>query len=207
MIWVVLVGVLAIGAVVGVVAANGRTRHVVRAERTSALKGSAANGGRVIVVLKQTNRNVSLAHGLARRRAVDSAQQAPIVSNIKRSGGSKLHALTLVNAVAAVVSSKEAHALANEQCGGGRPRSAGDRDGPADCASNQRRARGGGVPDQPEQAAGRARGAPDDALRGNREPGGRQDRRRFRRDRRDRRHERARRQPELHAGRRLARRH
>ena len=113
MIWVVLVGVLAIGAVVGVVAANGRTRHVVRAERTSALKGSAANGGRVIVVLKQTNRNVSLAHGLARRRAVDSAQQAPIVSNIKRSGGSKLHALTLVNAVAADVSSKEAHALAN----------------------------------------------------------------------------------------------
>jgi hypothetical protein len=113
MIWVVLVGVLAVGAVVGVVAANGRTRHVVRAERTSALRGLAANGGRVIVVLKQTNRNVSLAHGLARRRAVDSAQQAPIVSNIKRSGGSKLRALTLVNAVAADVSAKEAHALAN----------------------------------------------------------------------------------------------
>ena len=72
MIWVVLVGVLAVGAVVGVVAANGRARHVVHAARIPALKGSAANGGRVIVVLKQTNRSVSLAHGLAKRRAVDS---------------------------------------------------------------------------------------------------------------------------------------
>ena len=60
------------------------------------------------MVLKQTNRNVSLAHGLARRRAVDAAQQAPIVSNIKRSGGSKVQGLTLVNAVAADVSAKEA---------------------------------------------------------------------------------------------------
>lgn len=112
MIWVVLVGVLAAGAVVGVVAANGRARQVVHAARIPALKGSAALGGRVIVVLKQTNRSVSLAHGLAQRRAVDSSQQAPIVSNIKRSGGSKVQGLTLVNAVAADVSAKEAHALA-----------------------------------------------------------------------------------------------
>ena len=112
MVWVALAGVLAVIAIVGVVAANGRASHVVRAA-APALKASAARGGRVIVVLKQANRSVSLAHGLARRRAVDSAQQAPIVSNIKRSGGSKVRGLTLVNAVAADVSAKEAHTLAN----------------------------------------------------------------------------------------------
>ena len=84
------------------------SRH---AARLSALKGSAAQGGRVIVVLRKTNGNVSLAHGLAKRRAVDAAQQAPIVTSIKRAGGSNVRGLTLINAVAANVSEKEAHEL------------------------------------------------------------------------------------------------
>ena len=125
----VLVVVFAVVAIVGVVGANGRTRRVRRAsERAAAvahpssavrgqtrarLAGAAAGGGRVIVLLKQANRNVSLAHGLRQRHAVDSAQQAPIVSNIRRSGVSRVRQLTLVNAVAADVSANEAHKLAS----------------------------------------------------------------------------------------------
>ena len=136
---VVLVGVLALAAVAGAVAANGRSTHVQRAREhraadahprlavggpaSPALASGAANGGHVIVILKQTNGNVSLAQGLARRRAVDSSQQAPIVSNIKQSGGSTSHQLTLVNAVAANVSAKRGAAPGeHEQRGAGRPR-------------------------------------------------------------------------------------
>jgi hypothetical protein len=115
--------------VAGAVAAYGRVRHVPRAnehpaavahprlaargQAAPALDSGAANGGRVIVVLKRTNSGVSLAHGLARRRAVDRGQQAPIVSNIKQSGGSDVRQLTLVNAVAANVTAGEAHKLAS----------------------------------------------------------------------------------------------
>ena len=125
----VLVGVLAVVAIVGVVAANGRARRVRRAKEhaaavahpSSAVRGqararlasAAAGGGHVIVLLKQSNKGISLAHGLRQRRAVDSAQQAPIVSSIKHSGGSRLRQLTLVNAVAANVSANEAHKLAS----------------------------------------------------------------------------------------------
>jgi hypothetical protein len=129
MVPVVLVGVLAVLAIASAVAANGRPRRVLRAtehraavahprlakggQRRPALARGAADGGRVIVMLKQTNSGVSLAHGLARRRAVDAAQQAPVVSNIKRSGGNGIRQLTLVNAVAANVSATEAHRLAS----------------------------------------------------------------------------------------------
>jgi Subtilase family len=124
----VLVGVSAVGAVIGAVAANGRARHVERArehpaavahprsavggQARAALATGAAQGGHVIVLLKKTNSGVSLAHGLARRRAVDRSQQAPIVSNIKQSGGSKIKQLTLINAVSANVSANEAQRLA-----------------------------------------------------------------------------------------------
>jgi hypothetical protein len=65
----------------------------------------------VIVPLKKQNADISLARGLGQRRAVDSAQQAPIVANIKRFGGSRVRKLTLVNGVAATVSAKEAQRL------------------------------------------------------------------------------------------------
>jgi hypothetical protein len=126
---VVLVGVLALAAMVGAVAANGRATQLQRAREhraanahprlavggraSPALASGAAGGGHVIVILKQTNGNVSLAQGLARRRAVDRSQQAPIVSNIQQSGGSTAHQLTLVNAVAANVSASEAQHLAS----------------------------------------------------------------------------------------------
>ena len=126
---VVLVGVLALAAVAGAVAANGRSTRLQRAREHRAadahprlavggranptLAGGAANGGHVIVILKQTNSNVSLAQGLARRRAVDRSQQASIVSNIRQSGGTTSHQLTLVNAVAANVSPSEAQHLAS----------------------------------------------------------------------------------------------
>jgi Subtilase family len=122
---VVVVGVL---AVVAAAVASGRVLRVLRAAEhpaavahprfvrgaaeRSALAPGAAAGGRVIVVLKQKNSHVSLAHGLASRRAVDAAQQAPIVASIRQSGGSHIRGLTLVNAVAAQVSAKEARHLA-----------------------------------------------------------------------------------------------
>ena len=122
MVSVVIVGVLALGAVIGGVAANGNTREAKlhpaslsqlrHPARVSALKGSAASGGRVIVVLKKTSSKLTRAHGLAQRLATDSALQAPVVKNIKRSGGTKVRKLTLINAVAADVSAKEAHKLA-----------------------------------------------------------------------------------------------
>jgi hypothetical protein len=124
---VVLVGLVVVVALAGAVVASGRTRDVrravehraavahprlaVRGAERPALAAGAAHGGRVIVLLKKKNSDISLARGLARRRAVDSAQQAPIVANIKRFGGSRVRKLTLVNAVAATVSAKEAQRL------------------------------------------------------------------------------------------------
>jgi subtilase family protein len=128
MLSVVLVAVLAVAALVGAVAANGRDRSVQRAREHpataanvrlgharrahSALAAGAANGGHVIVILKKTNTNISVAHGFARRRAADLAQQAPIVSNIKHSGVNKVKQLSIINAVAANVSASEAQHLA-----------------------------------------------------------------------------------------------
>ncbi|MGH2895818.1 MAG: hypothetical protein ACRDPM_21465, partial [Solirubrobacteraceae bacterium] len=115
MVSVVLVGVLAAVVIVGAVAANGHARHVRRAHEHPAKvthAGSAVRGGHVIVVLKQANRGARLPRSLARRAAIYSAQQAPIVSTIKRSGGNHIRQLKLVNAVAANVSAKEARHLA-----------------------------------------------------------------------------------------------
>ena len=123
---VVVVGMV---TVLAVAVASGRALRVLRAVEhpaavvhppvvkgggvRPALAPGAAGGGRVIVLLKQTNAHVSLAHRLANRRAVDAAQQAPIVSSIRQSGGSHIRGLTLVNAVAAQVSATEARRLAS----------------------------------------------------------------------------------------------
>ncbi|HEY1569395.1 MAG TPA: S8 family serine peptidase [Solirubrobacteraceae bacterium] len=123
-----LVAVGAVGAVVGAVAsgrspqvrrasehraANAHPQLAVRGLAHSKLASGAASGGRVIVLLKQTDRSGRLAHNLGQRKTVEVGQQAPIVSSIKRSGGASVRKLTLVNAVAARVSSKEAKALAS----------------------------------------------------------------------------------------------
>jgi Subtilase family len=121
---VVLVGLVVVLALTGAVVASGRTRDsrravehrapvahprlAVRGAERPALAAGAAHGGRVIVLLKKKNADISLARGLARRHAVDSAQQAPIVANMKRFGGSRIRKLTIVNAVAGTVSAKEA---------------------------------------------------------------------------------------------------
>src|ERR1700744_5285253 len=103
---VVLLGVLVIVAITGAVVASGRSQHLrhaaqhraavahpklaTRGAKHVSLAAGAASGGRVIVLLKHKNTDISLARGLGHRRAVDSAQQAPIVANIKRFGGSKV---------------------------------------------------------------------------------------------------------------------
>ena len=127
MVSVVLVGLVVVLALAGAVVASGRTRDLrravehrakvvhprlaVRGAERPALAAGAAHGGRVIVLLKKKNADISLARGLAQRRAVDSVQQAPIVANIKRFGGSRIRKLTLVNGVAATVSATEAKRL------------------------------------------------------------------------------------------------
>jgi hypothetical protein len=129
MVFVVLVGVAAVAAIGGAVVASGRSPQVRRAKEQRAtnahprlavggqtrskLASGAASGGRVIVLLKQTDRSGRLAHNLGQRKAAEVGQQAPIVSSIKRSGGASVRKLTLVNAVAARVSSTEAQALAS----------------------------------------------------------------------------------------------
>src|ERR1700729_3597593 len=129
MVLVVLVAVGAVGAIAGAVVASGRSPQVRRAKEQrgasahpqlalgglsrSKLASGAASGGRVIVLLKQADRSGRLAHSLSQRKAVEVGQQAPIVSSIKRSGGTSVRKLTLVNAVAAKVSGKEADALAS----------------------------------------------------------------------------------------------
>ena len=128
MVLVVLVAVGAVGAIGAVVAsgsspkvrraqlhraANAHPQLAVRGITHSKLAAGAAAGGRVIVMLKQTDESGRLAHNLARRRTIEGGQQAPIVSSIKRSGGTSVRHLSLANAVAARVSSKEAAALAS----------------------------------------------------------------------------------------------
>jgi hypothetical protein len=127
MVSVVLVGLVVVLALAGAVVASGRTRDLrravehrakvahpalaVRGAERPALAAGAAHGGRVIVLLKKKNADISLARGLGRRHAVDSVQQAPIVANMKRFGGSRIRKLTLINAVAGTVSAKEAQRL------------------------------------------------------------------------------------------------
>jgi hypothetical protein len=129
MVSVVLVALVVVLALAGAVVASGRTRDLrravehrakvahprlaVRGAERPALAAGAAHGGRVIVLLKKKNADISLARGLGQRRAVDSAQQAPIVANMKRFGGSRIRKLTLVNGVAATVSATEAKRLSN----------------------------------------------------------------------------------------------
>ena len=124
MLSVVLVGLVAVLALAGAVVASGRMRDLrhavehraavihprlaVQGTERPALAAGATDGGRVIVLLKKKNADISLARGLGQRRAVDGAQQAPIVANIKRFGGSRVRQLTLVNGVAATVSAAEA---------------------------------------------------------------------------------------------------
>jgi hypothetical protein len=113
---VTLLGVLAIAAVIGAAAASSRPSRVRLAKEhavkvAAKTKKKAVAHGNVIVWLKQTNSNVSLAHGLARRAEVDRAQQAPLVKSIKSAGGRGVHGLTLINAVAAHVTAKEAKRL------------------------------------------------------------------------------------------------
>jgi Subtilase family len=127
MVSVVLVGLVAVLALATAVVASGRTRDLhravehraavahprlaVRGAERPALAAGAAHGGRVIVLLKKKNADISLVRALAQRRAVDSAQQAPIIANIKRFGGARIRKLTLINAVAATVSATEAKRL------------------------------------------------------------------------------------------------
>jgi hypothetical protein len=94
-------------------AANAHPQLAVGGLTRSKLVSGAASGGRVIVLLNQTNRTGRLAHNLALRRTVEGAQQAPIVSSIRRAGGRSVRKMTLVNAVAAKVSANEAQALAS----------------------------------------------------------------------------------------------
>ncbi len=210
-------------ALAGAVVASGHTRDLrravehrakvahpqlaVRGAERPALAAGAAHGGRVIVLLKKKNADISLARGLGQRRAVDSAQQAPIVANIKRFGGSRVRKLTLVNGGRGdgLGEGGPAAVEAVERRPGDPGRDA-DRDRAGAQDDVQRRgAAAAGLPERPRPAAGRARGAAVDERRGPRSRRGRHDRRRVRRDGRDRRHERARRQPQLHPAQRPAR--
>jgi hypothetical protein len=128
MVPLLLVGVLAVVAAVGAVVASGSTRRVRKALVHPAavshpravtrggvrpvLAAGAARGGRVIVEMRQTDKGVSVAHGLARRAAVEARQQRPVIASLHRFGGTHVRSLKLVNAVAAKVSAAEARRLA-----------------------------------------------------------------------------------------------
>ena len=73
--------------------------------------GSAANGGAVIVWLKDQHSNLNLSTQGKARTAAAHADQKPIVASIKASGGSHILRLVSVNAVAAHVSAAEVQAL------------------------------------------------------------------------------------------------
>lgn len=67
----------------------------------------AASGGRVIVVLKQQYKNITMrARGNARTAATRTAQ-SPIIASIKKSGGTGIMRLVSVDAVAAKISATE----------------------------------------------------------------------------------------------------
>ena len=124
---VAVVAAVSVAAIAGVAVAGGHSRAVTRAkehrardahpalatggQRASRFVGSARRGGRVIVMLRSKASLISMARGLSAQRRADRAQQAPIVSDIKRFGGSKVQRLTLVDAVAAKVSAREAKRL------------------------------------------------------------------------------------------------
>ena len=102
---------------------------------------------------------------------MDLAQQTPIVSNIRRSGGSRVRQLTLVNAVAADVSASEAHKLASmgnvaQVVPDQQVTETGAAYGDGEQAGA---AAPGEVHKEPEQADDRARGARGHALRGGRD--------------------------------------
>jgi hypothetical protein len=69
--------------------------------------GKAARGGPVIVVLKAQHSNLNLRTQASRLTAVARANQSPIVSSIKASGGTDVTRLIAPNAVAAHVSAAE----------------------------------------------------------------------------------------------------
>jgi hypothetical protein len=71
-----------------------------------ALAGSAA-GGRVIVVLKQQQGNMNLRTQASQRIAAAHADQAPVVTSIRSSGGTDVAQLTAPDAVAATVPAAE----------------------------------------------------------------------------------------------------
>ncbi len=71
----------------------------------------SATSGRVIVVLKNQHSDLNLIKQATARRTQDFADQAPIVSSIKASGGSDVLQLVAVNAVAAKLSSSEVSRL------------------------------------------------------------------------------------------------
>jgi hypothetical protein len=75
-----------------------------------ALSG-AASGGDVIVVLRDQHEGLNLRTQGAARRAADFADQAPIVANIRASGGTDVTQLVAVSAVSARVSAAEVAAL------------------------------------------------------------------------------------------------
>ena len=121
MVSVVFVGVFALGAVVGGVGANGNTRGQRCIPRRCPIAAPRACIGAQRLGcqrrpgdrrFEEDQRHVKRAHGLAQRLSAESALQAPLVKSIKRSGGTKVRKLTLINAVAANVSSKEARKLA-----------------------------------------------------------------------------------------------
>src|SRR5579875_1203638 len=68
---------------------------------------TAATGGPVIVVLKDQHSNLNLSTQAAQRRAAARADQAPVLSSIKASGGTDVTQLVAPNAVAAHVSAAE----------------------------------------------------------------------------------------------------
>jgi hypothetical protein len=69
--------------------------------------GRAASGGAVIVVLKDQHANLNLRTQAAQRTAAVQADQGPIVSSIKASGGTEVTQLVAPSAVAAHVSAAE----------------------------------------------------------------------------------------------------
>lgn len=80
--------------------------------RPAPVLGSAANGGAVIVVLKNQHSNLNLrTHASARRQAA-FGDQKPLLASIKAHGGSAITQLVSINAVAATVSAAEVQRLA-----------------------------------------------------------------------------------------------
>jgi subtilase family protein len=69
--------------------------------------GSAASGGKVIVVLKDQHSDLNLRTQGAARKAAAFADQAPLVADIRAHGGTGISQLVSLNAIAATVSAAE----------------------------------------------------------------------------------------------------